>query len=182
MRYEIAVVIFTYSILLFGCKNISSQDAEFISDPVNGSTNVTTILSLINQSPCGSIEIYPGVPFYNVTGQMTARTKEGSVLHMTTVKDLTYNNSIYAAEQCFPIWRVKLNNTRNFLITDVPPGKYVISLPSYRFVNSQGFPALDKSQDENYELVIAFFGGDSRYSLIVFEIRASNFTEQEKLV
>ena len=101
---------------------------------------------------------------------------------MTSVRDLTYNDSLYAAKHCFPIWRVKLNNTRNFLITDVPPGKYVISLPSYRLVNSQGFPVLDKFQDENYELVVAFFGGDSRYSIIVFEIRPRNFTELEKLV
>ena len=185
MRDKIAATILTFSILCFGCQNTFSHNDELISNQVNNQSlyNFSDILNLITQAPCDSIKIYSGVPFYNLTGKITSQIKEGTVLHMTSVRDLTFNHSLYAAAHCFPIWRVKLNNTQKFFIKDVPPGQYVISLPAYQFVNTQGIPILDEFNDKNYELVIALFGGDSRYSLIVFEIRSQNNSNRpDKLV
>jgi hypothetical protein len=155
------------SLFLFGCHNIPS-DKVMANIGHERNLNSTKIIDKLTQTPCGSIEIYPGVTFYNITGKMTARTKEGAILYMTSVKDMTFNNSIYAAKNCFPVWRVRMNDSFKFMIPDVPPGRYVFWLSSSQFADSQGFPMLD----EKNELDIAFYGGDSQYSLIVFEIHS----------
>jgi hypothetical protein len=96
------------------------------------------------------------------------------------LRDLTLNNSLYAAQHCYLVWRVHMNDSQKFMIPDVPPGRYVAWMPSCQFLGYQGFPTLDEFQDENNELVVAFHGGDPRYSLVVFEIRPRNFTDHLK--
>ncbi len=75
-----------------------------------------------------------------------------------------------------------MNDSFKFMIPDVPPGRYVLWVSSVQFENSQGFPIIDEFQDDKNGVDIAFCGGDSRYSLIVFEVRPQNITDQEKRI
>ena len=168
-------------ILLIGCPNYSN-DSAFVDTRLYKTFNPTEIINELTQTPCGSIKIYPGVSFSNVTGKMTSRTKEGAIIYISTTRDLTLNNSLYAAENCFPVRRVQINDSLEFLIPNIPLGRYVAWLPSSEFTGQQGFPILNEFQDDKNELIVAFHGGNSKYSLVVFQIRARNFTDLEKFV
>ena len=175
MRDTIILSVMVVIVFIPACVDSSLKNLDNDSrKPLLADYNSTEILRRLTMTPCGSIKIYPGVKFYNLTGKMTAPITEGAILYMTSIRDLTFNNSLYAAENCAPVWRVRINEGQYFMIPDVPPGRYVAWVPSEKYEFYQGFPILDEFKDENHVLDISFYGGDSKYSMILFEIRPRN--------
>ena len=113
MKPEIMYIAIICFIFLFGCTAKLLNNAEIGNDEQVvriDFSDFTEILKPIKETPCGSILIYPDTIIYNITGKVYGEIKNNTILYMTSIRDLTLNNSLFATEHCYPFWKVRMKS------------------------------------------------------------------------
>jgi len=129
------------------------------------------LLDAFETNPCGYLELSGSTHFFNVTGEVTSRVLPGSEIRMFITPNTSLDHSLHIVRVCPPLWRARVDEDEEFVISDVPPGEYVLHLPIDSFPEgTQGFPIPQELQEKDHRLVVVFQGGDPSNSLGVFRI------------
>lgn len=135
----------------------------------------------IEKNPCGHLSISPSTPLFNISGKVNSAVLPGAEIKMFITPNTSLNHSLYVVDNCMPLWRSIIDEQERFSVHAVPPGKYVLYLPSESFLpGTQGFPLPDEFIQDGYELDISFHGGDHKHSLGAFEIRAFSTNRSQR--
>ena len=182
MRKQVIIFLLIIMIHLSACSPIPDNERRFGDySPIktgNRSMNISAnemvraFQDKLHSNKCGYVHLSPDMPIFNITGSISADTIPNATIYMSATPNVTLENSLYVTEHCFPLWKSTIINSTSFTIVHVPPGKYVIYLPSSSFPTAQGFPLPDEFNKSGYELDIVFHGGNYRCNLGVFEIRS----------
>ena len=159
-------------LLLPACGHTNTHSAPEPGSGVAIQERLGALDQWMESSPCGVLRMRQ--PFFNVSGEMTAKVEPGSHVYLYTAHNTSLAGAIYVTEHCRAITRMPINEDNSFSINSLPLGTYVLSVPIDSFGPAQGFPVVREFNRSGYSLQVAFHGGDNRHSLCAFNITATS--------
>ncbi|MCX7013701.1 MAG: hypothetical protein NTW86_14300 [Candidatus Sumerlaeota bacterium] len=136
-------------------------------------------LGRLRANPCGFLRVE--TPLIETVGVLTAPADPDAWLSLYVTPDLSLNASLFVLDHCAPVFRKKVGRSPLFILGPLPQGKYVVMLPSAAFGRSlQGFPVIAPASTPNLTVEMAFYGGNSQYSLAAFSVRPVSAQDSEQ--
>ena len=111
--------------------------------------------------------------FFSVTGRTLGNLLPNSTVFLYTVPSTNFTVVMATIENETPVRETTVNTSKAFQMECISPGDYVFVIPSSSYDCSAGFPLPYEWTRDNYTLDIAFQGGDYRYCVGAFSIRAN---------
>ncbi|MDZ7760038.1 MAG: hypothetical protein U5L00_07275 [Desulfovermiculus sp.] len=120
-------------------------------------------------NPCGLISLGAGIPVYNLSGQVLAETRPNTSVYLKSTGSIAYHQAMWAIKNCGLKLEAKVKN--GSFSFRIPPGKYVIYIPTSSYACTQGPPL---PSEGNFSVNVSFQGGDSQFMASAFEIQAKS--------
>lgn len=163
-------VTITFDIINFD-EELQNSPLPVLENDTNLSVSVGQLFNeAIENNACETIEIDPTTKLHNISGRVLAETYANESVYLAATRSTSFKTALQVAKKCHIYREIKISDDHGFSFSYVPPGKYVLFVKDSSYVKARGPPMPQIVKGADYNISIAFHGGDSWYMLSAFEL------------